>query len=200
MPLLILAIPLLYFGKKFKWSITPTLQRWIEPDTDKDDEQYPSSKNLEIDFRSGNKYIYVLNSTWNLKAFIEEFLDGVTGSYSIDRFEVADNGQQKIIKFPSDISFYDYHLFVQHFDNELGIRQSFGVYISDKLQYYVFQDTRTLNNLVGFTSDKKLFSIYMLHDLDEKQHLRLNNKLKIDNGWIERINRIIKSGNEIASS
>jgi hypothetical protein len=127
-------------------------------------------------------------TTVDLKELIKDFLEVLTGKHSIEEFTLADNGNQKIIRFPTDINFYDYHLLVQHLNTELGDKKSFGVYKSDKLNYYVFQDTETLNNLVGFTSDRKFFSIYMLDDLETKQHLRINQKLKVETDWVERVN------------
>lgn len=189
LPLTVLAIPLIYLGEKFKWRITPTIQKLLDSgESDDDDKPHPSTKNLKVDFKKGEKYVFVLTSTKDVKRLINDFLEVLTGKYSIEEFKIADNGDQKIIHFPTDINFYDYHLLVQHLSNELGDRKSFGVYKSDKLHYYVFQDSETLNNLVGFTSDKKLFSIYMLDDLETKQHLRINQKLKVDTDWVERVN------------
>ena len=188
LPLTILAIPLIYLGDKYKWRITPTIEKLLDLGTnDDDDKPHPSTKKLKVDFKNGDKYIYVLTSTKDLKELIADFLEVLTRKYSIEEFKVAENGDQRIIQFPTDINFYDYHLLVQHINNELGDRKSFGVYKADKLHYYVFQDSETLNNLVGFTSDKKLFSIYMLDDLETKQHLRLNQKLRVEADWVERV-------------
>lgn len=189
LPLTILAIPLIYFGEKYKWRITPTIQKLLDlGESDDDDKPHPSTKNLKVDFKKGDKYVFVLTTNKDLKTLIGDFLEVLTGKHSIEEFKIADNGDQKIIKFPSDINFYDYHLLVQHLNNELGDKKSFGLYKSDKLTYYVFQDAETLNNLVGFTSDKKVFSIYMLDDLETKQHLRINQRLKIETDWVERVN------------
>ncbi len=189
LPLTILAIPLIYFGEKYKWRITPTIQKLIDlGESHDDDKPHPSTKNLKIDFKQGDKYIFVLTANKDLRTLIGDFLEVLTGKHLIEEFKIADKGDQKIIKFPIDINFYDYHLLVQHLSNELGDKNSFGVYKSDKLTYYVFQDTETLNNLVGFTSDRQIFSIYMLDDLETKQHLRINQKLKVETDWVERVN------------
>lgn len=186
LPLTILSIPLIALGKKFKWEITPAIQKFIDSEIGgEEDSPYPSTKNLKVDFKNGEKYAYVLNSSKDLKKIILDLVEVLTQKYSIEEFKVAVNGSQTIIKFPTYINFYDYHLLIQHLYNELGDRNSFGVYKSDKLLYYVFQDSETLNNLVGFTSARKLFSIFMLADLERKQHLRLNQKLKIETDWIE---------------
>lgn len=188
-PVTILAIPIIYFGEKYKWRITPSIKRIADLGAnDDDDKPYPSTRNLKVDFKNGDKYVYVLTTTKDIKLLIDDFLEVLTEKYSINDFKIIDNGEQRIIQFPADINFYDFHLLVQHINTELGDKRSFGIYKSSKLDYYVFQDSKSLNNLVGFTSDKKLFSIYMLDDLEKKQHLRLNQKLKIETDWMERVN------------
>ena len=188
-PFLILGIPIVYFGEKYKWRITPTVSKLINYGiTDDDDHPHKSTKNLNVDFKNGDKYVFVISSTKDLKELIIDFLEALTGKHSIVDFKIADNGNQKIISFPTDISFYDYHLLVQYFSGELGEENSFGFFKSSGLQYYVFQDKETLNNLVGFTTDKKYFSIYLLDDLDKKQYLKLNQKLKLNTEWINRVN------------
>ncbi len=188
-PLLIVGIPIVYFGEKYNWRITPTVSKLMNFGTkDKDDKPHKATKNLKVDFKNGDKYLFVISSTKDLKELITDFLEVLTGEHSIADFKFADKGNQKVISFPKNIGFYDYHLLVQYFNGELGDENSFGVFKSSGLQYYVFQDKDTLNNLVGFTTDMKYFSIYMLDDLDKKQYLKLNQKLNLDTDWIERVN------------
>jgi len=151
-----------------------------------EDKPYPSRRRLPVDFLQGCKFIYVLKSTTSLNELLAGFLEIPSETYAVEDFTIVNDDRQTILQFPADITFYNYHLAVQYFDNELGSRNSFGVFRSSTLQYYVFQDRATLNNFVGFTADGKLFSIYMLGDLDEKHYLRLNQKLEVDTGWIDR--------------
>jgi len=157
----------------------------VSPGTD-DDKTYPSRRNLRVDFNNGRKFIFVISSEKDLRQLIEEFIGVFEGKYSVDDFEISSKNSQTVIVFPNKASFYDFHLTVHHVGHELGDRNSFGIFKSDRLQYFVFKDPLTLNNLVGVTSGKKLFSIYLLDDLETKQHLRLNQKLKIDAAWIEQ--------------
>jgi hypothetical protein len=172
-PVTILAIPIIYFGEKYKWKITTSIKRIADLGANYDDDKpYPSTRNLKVDFKNGDKYVYALTTTKDIKLVIDDFLEVLTKKYSINDFKIIENGEQRIVQFPADINFYDFHLLVQHLDNELGDKRSFGIYKSSELDYYVFQDSESLNNLVGFTSDKKLFSIYMLDDLEKKTTLK----------------------------
>jgi hypothetical protein len=188
-PMWIIGVPLIYLGKKYKWKITGTITKLIEFGIDYDDDRpHPSTKNLKIDFKNGDKYIFVISSGKDLKGLIQDFIGVFTEKYSVDDFKINSKGGQTVIVFPNGISFYDFHLMVQHVNDELGEKRSFGIYKSDKIQYFVFRDSETLNNLIGFTSDRKLFSIHLLDDLDTNQHLRLNQKLKVETKWIDRWN------------
>ncbi|WP_276371082.1 hypothetical protein [Chryseolinea sp. H1M3-3] len=187
-PMWIIGIPLTYLGEKYKWKITPTITKLLDYGTDDDDKPHPSTQNLKIDFKNGDKYIFVISSTKDLKELIGDFIGVFTEKYAVDDFKINSKDTRTVIAFPDRISFHDFHLMVQHVNDELGEKKSFGIYKSEKLQYFVFRDSETLNNLVGFTSDKKLFSIHMLDDLETKQYLRLNKKLKVDTEWVERWN------------
>ena len=180
LPLAILSLPF-----RSSW-ITSAFMDLVAGDHE-DDRPYRSTRNLNVEFQHGEKYVYVLSSSKDVRVLIEEFLDALKGNYRFDEFKIVENGEQRIVQFPSRITFFDFHLFVQHLTEELEEKKSFGVFKSAKLNYYVFKDRATLNNLIGFTSNKKLFSIYMLADLETKQQLRLNQKLKVETEWIEQV-------------
>jgi len=53
LPLTILSIPLIALGKKFKWEITPAIQKFIDFEIGgEEDSPYPSTKNLKVDFKN----------------------------------------------------------------------------------------------------------------------------------------------------
>ncbi|MCW5911130.1 MAG: hypothetical protein KIT62_08655 [Cyclobacteriaceae bacterium] len=186
-PFIILSIPLYYFAQKYNWGIAPALGRFIDwSSRDGDDEPYASAKNLNVSFEEGDKHVYIINSGQRAKELIQELLEALTQKHIINEFLFTERGNGMSILFPKHIHFYDFHLLVQHLSNELGTRNSFGIYKSEKLGYYVFQDNKTANNLIGYTNQKKLFSIYMLDDFEE-QYLKLNQRLKVETGWIERL-------------
>jgi hypothetical protein len=186
-PVWVIGTPILYFGTKYKWKSTPTIKKLLDfAILEDDDRPYPSRKNLKVDFRSGEKYIFVISSNKDVKALVISFNDVFSNPYPADDFKIDLKDGQAMISFSNNIGFYDFHLMVQHINDELGEKSSFGIYRSAKLQYFIFKDKDTLNNLIGFTSDKRFFSIHMLDDLDEDQHLRLNQKLNIDTEWVER--------------
>lgn len=187
--LLIIVTPLLFLAKRNKWAIAGPLEKlsnriYWDSGSSNDDEPYHSSKNLKVNFIEGEKYIQIIQSNQVIEKLIEESLELLQGQHSKNEFSLSGKGTSSLITMPHTISFFDFHLLVQHFHSELGSRNSFGIYRSEKITYYVFQDLETTNNLIGITSTKKLFSIYMLDDLEENQYLKLNQKLKVDTAWL----------------
>lgn len=192
LPFALLVFPLIYFGAKYNWKITPTLIKVFEistrdeDDEDDDDKPYPSTKKLKVDFGDGNKYFYVISSNKDPKPLIDDFLEALTGKHTSEEFSFSVNGEKQIIQFPKKINFYDFHLLVQHLNGETGEEKGFGVFKSENLHYSVFQDPKTQNNLIGFTNDKRYFSLYMLDGFENNECLRLNQKLKVETDWVER--------------
>ncbi len=183
LPLGIILVPFRRLGSIF--ALPFELLGSISSGSEVKDVSYTAESKLQIDFSEGDKYAFVLSTNWNLQRLIEDFLFALSTTYSIVDFVIRDNGDQKIIRFPKNITFYDFHLLIQYFNNELGENNSFGVYKSDKLEYKIFQDSKTLNNLLGVTSDNKRFSVDLLDDLEANQYLKLNKKLKFDTDWLE---------------
>lgn len=192
----IIGLPLLYFANKFNWKIAPWLEKLMEVGASKDDRPLPSTRTLDVNFKNGKKYIIVISPRLDLKAIIADFVETLTDSHSTDSFRIAKDNDYTIISCPDNTNFYDFHILTQHLNNELGDQKSFGLYKSSEIQYFVFQDRNTANNLVGFTSDNIYFSIHMLDDLNNKEQLRVNQKLKLNKSWIDKWvkeSRVIKN-------
>ncbi|MFN5171198.1 MAG: hypothetical protein ACK5DD_16400 [Cyclobacteriaceae bacterium] len=187
--LLLIPVELLvtWFANSMGWNVKWPRLRWLEVSGDADDRPYPATSKLKVDFATGDKFVYVLGSGKDLRGAVGDSLEVLEARYALTQFEFALNNQRQIARFPAGITFYDYHLFVQHLCGEFGFKNCVGVFRSDAIQYSVFQDPATVNNLVGFTADGKRFSIHMLSDLDKAQELRLNQKLNVDAEWLKGI-------------
>lgn len=187
--LLLIPVQLLvtWFANSMGWNVKWPRLRWLEVSGDADDRPYPATRKLKVDFATGDKFVYVLGSGKDLRGAVGDFLEVLEARYALTQFEFALNNQQQIARFPAGITFYDYHLFVQHLCGEFGFKNCVGVFRSDAIQYSVFQDPETLNNLVGLTGNGEPFSIDMLADLERAQHLRLNPNLRFDGGWVRQL-------------
>lgn len=158
---------------------------------DSEDRPYRATRKRQVNFAAGTKYIMILATDRSALDSIADFLELLTGKFNITDFDFKDTGQQTTIRCPSSISFYDFHLLTQHIKGEFGENNSFGIFISSRLRYCVFQDPNSLNNLIGFTTKKERFSIHLLDDLDKKQYLRINPDIEINGEWMEQVNRSI---------
>ncbi|VAW26819.1 hypothetical protein MNBD_BACTEROID06-476, partial [hydrothermal vent metagenome] len=88
---------------------------------------------------------------------------------------------------PDNMPFYDFNLFVQHANSELKPNDSFGLFKSEQLAYFCYQDPRTVHNIIGKTSDGRKFSVYTLDDLDKKVQLRINNNIEVEKSFDIRL-------------
>ncbi len=155
------------------------------------DRPYRATRKRQVNFAAGTKYIMILATDRSVFDSIADFLSVLTVKFNITDFDFRDTGQQTTIRCPSSISFYDFHLLTQHINGEFGENNSFGIFISSRLRYCVFQDPNSLNNMIGFTTKRELFSIHMLDDLDKRQYLRINPDIEINGEWMEQVNRAI---------
>ncbi len=155
----------------------------IEPEEDAfidlSEEPYKSTKNLDFDFREGDKYLVANGESRDTDAFINEFLSISTANLKSAEFKV-ENLKPTVVKCPDSIPFYDFNLLVQHANNELKPNDSFGLFKSEQLTYFCYQDPLTVHNIIGKTSEGRKFSVYTLDDLNKKVQLRMNNKIEVE--------------------
>ena len=135
------------------------------------EEPYDSTFNLNFNYQIGKKYIFFTGDPNLIVPIIKSFLD-----YKEEDFAFSD---ERLIKCPEKITFYDFSILVQHFWSESKIR-SYGIFLSDEIRFYLYQDERSVHNLIGKTHDGQTFSIYTLDDLDNNIYLRLNNTIRVE--------------------
>lgn len=139
-------------------------------------EKYPSTKNLQLDFSIGDKYIISMTSKKKSELLIEEFLEFCDGNLRFENFKIK-NTNPVTAHCPNNISFYDFNILTQHFCND--IKKSWGIFKSGRLNYYSYLDDKTVHNIVGQTKEGQKFSIYTLDDLYKDQYLKINQELSV---------------------
>jgi hypothetical protein len=145
---------------------------------DQSEERYKSTKNLKFDFQSGIKYISINAESEKAKEILKDFLSFSYANISFEDF-AFENTSPTLIKCPNNIPFYDYNLLVQHSNNEIGNEPSCGLFKSDEVSFYCYQDPATVHNIIGQTDKGQKFSVFTLDDLNKKHHIRLNNQIKV---------------------
>ncbi len=99
----LIGLPLILVSGLLNLKITNSLIRIFDVKDD-DDKPYPFSKKLFFTFQDGEKYIYVLSS---IKKEIPELIKDLLGdqNHRLKDFKIAENGDQKIISCPQEITF-----------------------------------------------------------------------------------------------
>ncbi len=175
---LFLPIWLLAYGldKLFKWNL-------LETSNQNSESAYPADEYLRFDFREGRKAIFSKGDIDNLKSILLDFFEISEFNYSIEEFKI-DATKKGLIECPNRISFMDFNILIQLFDQKVKDR-SYGLFQSQSLSYYSYQDSKTTHNIIGATLDGRKFSVYTLDDLNKKVRLRLNKKINLNSKEIE---------------
>ncbi|MCV9385565.1 hypothetical protein [Reichenbachiella ulvae] len=148
------------------------------------EEPYKSNKNLKFDFASGTKYLVTnIDSAETLKV-IKEFIGYSSSNIIFEDFSV-ESKFPAVVKCPDEIRFYDFNLLIQFLSNENKSSYCYGLFKSEELSYYSYQDSATTHNIIGKTNSGQKFSIYTLDDLNKKVHLRLNQSIQINEMKVE---------------
>lgn len=153
--------------------ITPDVLKPIieNEDSNLSEKPYASTLNLSFNYHAGNKYIFFTGDPKLISPIIKSFPD-----YKPEDFTFFD---ESLIKCPDNITFYDFSILVQHFWSESKLR-SYGIFLSEEIRFFIYQDERTLHNLIGKTHDGSKFSVYTLDDLDNNIYLRVNKNIRVD--------------------
>lgn len=153
-------------------------------------ERYPSTKKMELDFETGDKYIISKTSQDKLESYIKDYLDiFCNGNLAFENFQLI-NRNIIIMKCPKRITFFEFNLLTQHICYET--KDSWGIFNSKKLSYYSYSDDKTVHNIIGRTNDGQKFSIYTLYNLDRDRFLNINQDLSVKNFNWTLINNSLK--------
>lgn len=172
-------------NKVFKLKIIEPIDSEFE---DQSEESYKSTKELKFDFEGGNKFLITNAEIGKTEDAIKDFLGFSNANITFDDFSV-ERISVTVVKCPDNIPFYDFNLLVQYSNNELSSTESYGVFRSDRLSFYCYQDPITTHNIIGKTSSDLKFSIYTLDDLNKKVWLRLNQQINV-----KELNVNVKNG------
>ncbi|MFN3403046.1 MAG: hypothetical protein ACK40G_03055 [Cytophagaceae bacterium] len=156
------------------------------------EEPYPSKGTIRFDFDKGKKLIYSAQWPENIKDLIIDYTSISSEYLDPNEFKFTDN--KKIISCPENICFYDFNILIQHI-NDSCREKVFGIYLSDHLSFYFYQDPNTLHNLIGKTFNNEVFSIYTLDDFNEGAYLSLGNLHNIEAIDVDIFNTLRKNEN-----
>lgn len=175
-------IPAWLLDKRFKLGI-------YRVDSDiSDDIIYESEKDLSIDFKVCQKFIFAKSVEFrNLVATITNCYE-TTPDIDFVKFKYLIKGETIIIKTSDSCTFYNYHYLVQWLDTYLTKskhKEIYGLVVNNSnpdSTYYVVADKTGIhiNSLTGKTLKGDKFSINLLDDFEINERLGINNAIKLD--------------------
>ena len=167
-------LPLSFLDSYYDWGLFDKFRNR----TGSDDEEYEGTAK-KISFGEYRKYILTTEKDTQI---IEKNL--IEASETISELDISDykiEGRDDftIIEVPAS-GFYGFNFLVQWFDSELRKKDVFGYASDSNGSFFLYQDKRTTNSLIGKTNQGKSFSVSMYDDLDKTSSLNMNDRIKID--------------------
>jgi len=97
----------------------------------------------------------------------------------ISEYRINQKDGYSRIELPN-AGFYGFNFLVQWLTNELKGTEIYGYASNNRTDFFLYQDTKTTNNLIGRTNKRKTFSVSLYDDLDEENALTMNEKIQLD--------------------
>lgn len=167
------------FLDKYSWNITTGSH-----DSEDNDYEYDSQGQLNFNFGSADKFI--LTTNLNIEQIRKLIQEGIVPTEQPIKYDVQKVSRMTTIQF-TNIDLYNFCLLIQHLDNELTSNKVIGTAFDDDIYFLCWQDTNTLNNIVGFTNTKEKIH-YSMYRADE--YLSTNNRIMLT---MDKIPRTFKS-------
>jgi hypothetical protein len=191
-------LPIYFLDKHYKWgvfSIFSKIDAFVRfQDNDEvPDIEYDVKKELHIDFQRFDKYIITSANDPELEKIAVEGLLIIHADF--DSVKLSKCQRLNIMKFEG-IDLYSFHYLVQWIQNEFNTSKTFGFAQSSDFSFFCTCDKKTLNNLIGETSDRETYSYSMTNP--EESHLGINNSIEFKKRYTTNFfDKLIKSNLQV---
>ena len=177
-------LPLLYLSDKYKWGLEKlaiveffSKSNRFGIDKDDNDFEYESEDLIEIDDTSTEYYLFSSNK--DSRKVEETILKGISlnPTSTLTCNHVDSKPSNRTVFKLNNATLYDFHFLIQWLDEELKRSKNYGIAATKKFGFYSYQDSKSLNNLLGKTDDGKKFSYSLTGN--NPNALSINSKLDI---------------------
>jgi len=143
---------------------------------------YPMDERLEVPFGEGKKYICFEGvQEEDIRNAIDRFQEIASEPYEALSFLF--HPHKNMVECPAHINFFDFNLLVMDLQAAFP-GKVYGVFKHPRLTFFLYPDSRTLNNMIGKTASGQTFSIDM-YKVGEGAYLNLYSGLDMhEPGWI----------------
>jgi hypothetical protein len=129
------------------------------------DIEYKCIEKLKLDFINFSKYfISSMNDKNELLSSLYEGLESI-GKKELE-FNILQVGKMLIAQ-NDKITLYDFHYLIQWLDTENNRFRNFGFAKNSNFSFFAHTDKLTLNNVIGKTSDKKIFAFNLVNGQED---------------------------------
>ena len=191
-------VPLYFIDRHFKWGMFKSIAKLDKAleDNDTADIEYDVERELSINFQLFDKYIITTASNGiEAKRAVVEGLETITASF--DSIELSKHESLHIIRI-TGIDLYSFHFLVQWMQEEFKSSKNFGFAKNGDFSFFCTCDKKTLNNLIGETSNKEVYAYSLTEPQDE--YLPINNSIKFRKRYTTRFfNQIIKNIQQVTT-
>ena len=191
-------IPIYFLDRHYKWGVFKFFSRIdaFEPFKDEDeipDIEYDVEKEMYIDFQRFDKYIITSANNPDLEKIAVEGLHSIHAD--INSIKLSKHQSLTIVQI-EEIDLYSFHYLVQWIQNEFKTTKVFGFAKSADFSFFCTCDQKTLNNLIGETSDREIYSYSMTNP--EEKHIGINNSIEFKKRYTTNFfNKLMKSNQQV---
>ncbi|MEQ8712869.1 MAG: hypothetical protein RIC80_07615 [Cyclobacteriaceae bacterium] len=165
--------PFWLLDRYFKWGVFNRAEMVF------DSEYQYSGRKRKIDF---NKFsAYILTTETNGNKVSQEILEATSTIQDLDGLEYhfIENEKYLIIELPK-IEFFAFCLLIQCMKNQIRDSEVYGFAMSSRSSFFLYQDQKTTNNLIGKTNTNKSISVSLYDNLDKEPYLRMNHEIELN--------------------
>lgn len=180
-------LPLWFLDSQFKWGIFELkfFKFFYEFDTSEpnEDEQtdieYPVKEKLQIDFEQHKKYF--ISSLQDSKRIVSSLEDNLANiDKSLKDPQVFKIGGLTVVR-TSELNLYDFNMLIQCLDNDFKRSKNFGFAKNSKTSFFGITDKKTLNNIVGQTSNGNKYAYSLVNG--QENYLGINNEIDLSSKY-----------------
>ena len=177
-------LPLFFLSNKYNWGLEQhaivkffTKSNRLGGDDGANDFEYDSEDLLKIDDTKTDYYLF--SSNMDSQKIEEAIHSGISlnPTSTSSCFQVPSKSKKRTVFKLNNTTLYDFHFLIQWLDEEFKRSKNYGVAATQSFGFYSYQDSKSLNNLLGKTDDGSKFSYSLTGDNPDA--LSINSKLDI---------------------
>lgn len=139
---------------------------------------YKAQKKVYFDFEKSSKTIILDSADFDIPAEISEALETLSEQFFENKIEIENEEQYKIVKLENGIGFYAFHFLIEWL--LMKSKDSLGIIESKEVNYVIFKDPSSLNNLIGLTNTNEKIFVDLFINHEDEEFLGVDASIDLD--------------------